>query len=114
MNSQAELQEAIEETLNQIGRENARVMAAQIVGLVEQIRNGGPSRVTLIWDEPDTPQAIKELIYSDPQRAEILKEHHGYYSAILLPIGRTHCPDFFSGSQSLEIRLPQNKLIVYY
>jgi hypothetical protein len=115
MNSNAELQKAIEDTLVQIGKDNAKIMSAQLVALVEQIRNGGPSKVTLIWEALDTPMAIKELIYSDAYRAKILNEHHGFYYAILLPTGRTSFPDMFTGyCTSFIIDLPQNKLIVYY
>lgn len=117
MNSNADLQKAIEDTLTQIGRENARVMAAQLVSLVEQIRNGGPSKVTLVWEEPDTPKEIHKLIYADKERHDILMENHGYYYAVLLPMNRTEFPAFFEGDGGksvMRIDLPQNKLIVYY
>lgn len=117
MDSNADLQKAIEDTLTQIGRENAKVMAAQLVSLVEQIRNGGTSKVTLMWDQIDVPPAIKELIYADRERAEILKTNHGFYFAILLPTGRTEFPSGLVNTayeKHLTVSLPQNKLLVYY
>lgn len=98
------LQETLERSLEQLNREAMKALAAQITATVRQLQNGDPEKVSLFWDEQNTPKEIKEFIYS-----------HGVYNfeyAMLLPQGKQGIDIEIYRRKMIQLKLPQNILII--
>jgi len=52
----------IEQAIENIGKEHAKILAAQICSLVQEIRQGNLERTYLLWEAVNAPVHIKELV----------------------------------------------------
>ena len=74
--------EALENAIAEIGRENGKVLAAQIKALVDQTKSGDTEHTILVWEYDDTPYAIKNLVDAAyPQKSDRI------IYVVLYPIG---------------------------
>jgi len=107
MDQTKELQEILVEAIDQLNKDAAKQLAVQLAATVEQLRNGDPSKVYLLWEVKDIPQTIKDFI-------QIHEPNLTYSHAVLLPVGKTTLPFAFWEQHTVELQLPQNKLILVY
>jgi len=101
-----ELQVSLEESLNELNRVATKALVAQIIIIIEQCRNGGPSNVVLMWSEKHTPVNLKEFIYS--------KRPKPFTYAVILPTGYIDFPIELDGLSKVKLHLPQNTLLIYF
>ena len=99
------LQETLEQSLQNLNKKAMKELAAQIVATVKQLQNGEPEKVSLLWTEANTPQGIKDFIYG--------QGIHRYNYALLLPQGQQSIDLELKYQDMVELRLPQNTLIIY-
>lgn len=64
INNQEEFTKRIEEAIANIGKEHAKILAAQICALVQEIRQGNLERTYLVWEAVNVPVHLKEFISS--------------------------------------------------
>ena len=74
--------EALENAIAEIGRENGKILAAQIKTLIEMTKTGASEKTILVWEYHDTPYAIKTLVDDTyPQKSDQVNY------VVLYPIG---------------------------
>jgi hypothetical protein len=101
-----QLQQTLEESLLEMNKDAMKKLAAQIAATVSELQNGDPSKVMLMWEAGNEPEAIKQFI------AEHWKDHYTY--SVLLPLGRAKTDLELARLAMVELDLPQNKLLLYY
>jgi hypothetical protein len=73
---------ALEDAITEIGRQNGKVLAAQIKTLIDMTKTGASEQTILVWEYHDTPYALKTLVDETyPQKAD-----HVVY-VVAYPIG---------------------------
>ena len=100
----------LESAIAEIGRENAKVLSAQIKSLVEHIKSGDTEKTILLWAYDDAPDSIRRLVDETyPERAIWI---------VLYPIGY-HGDDlilFHGGNRVFPhlVKIPLQKLVAYF
>lgn len=105
--------EALEKAIAEIGRENGKVLAAQIKTLIEQTKTGATEKTIMIWEYEDTPYAVKTIVDSTYQ-----VQNDGIIYVVLYPIGYRGKPLELYHKQCRiyehEVKLPLQKLVAYF
>lgn len=98
------LQETLEQSLQEMNKKAMKELAAQIVSTVKQLQFGEPDKVTLLWEEKTTPGQLKEFIYSQGIQS--------FDYAMLLPQGKQSLGLEIQQKEVIELKLPQNILLI--
>ena len=101
-----QLQKVLEESLEEMNRDAMKKLTAQIVATVTQLQNGEPSKVMLMWEAGNEPEAIQTFIKDN------WKDHYTY--SVLLPLGQRKTDLELARLGVVYLDLPQNKLLLYY
>jgi hypothetical protein len=115
ISSSDEFSQQLEAAINEIGRENARVLAAQIKALVEQIRAGSTEKTIVVWTYEDCPENIRQLVDSPDSRFTADQVEY----VVLYP--RNYRGEFLELSKDfglhtltpIPVKLPLQTLLVY-
>lgn len=71
ISSSDEFGKQLEAAINEIGRENAKVLTAQVKAIVEQIRSGSTEKTILVWTYDNCPEALRVMVDGQFQADEV-------------------------------------------
>lgn len=105
--NQEDFTRRVEEAIVNIGKEHAKILAAQITALVQEVRQGNSAQAYLLWKSEDAPKGIKELV----------ADHANYPVWVLYvpqELRNHHQLPMFGGLDRIAVDLPASgQLFVY-
>lgn len=105
--------EALEDAIAEIGRENGKILAAQIKSLIEMTKTGATESTIMVWKYEDTPYALKTLVDNEYQ-----VQNDGIIYVALYPIKfkGEGLQLYYNGHQiyAHTVKLPLQTLVAYF